>query len=164
MSPTHCGNRRGTRGRVPDREVTLVSPPEGLVGFSQSLFLCDADVLEHVKVVALRNLAQHPTLAGSGEPSADSRARAGDEPADRRFEWEKTPGAISLASRVRAFGMTCQRSESGAGPGLGRPDGAGSIGASRHCRQSIVSRGCPSFIHGGGVASLSPTAERAEVI
>src|SRR5205823_14593627 len=57
MSPTHWGNRRGTRGRVPDREVTLVSPAKGLVGFSQSLFLCDADVLERVKVVALGNLA-----------------------------------------------------------------------------------------------------------
>jgi LysR family glycine cleavage system transcriptional activator len=37
-----------------------------------------------------------------------------------------------------------------------RPDGARSIGAGRPCPQSIVSRGCPSFIHGGGVASLSP--------
>jgi hypothetical protein len=50
------------------------------------------------------------------------------------------------------------------GRGLARPDGAGSIGAGRHCLQSIVSLGCPSFVHGGDVATLYPTAECTEVI
>jgi len=35
-------------------------------------------------------------------------------------------------------------------------DGAGPVGADRPCPQSIVSRGCPSFLHGGGLARSLP--------
>ena len=75
----------GREDACPTGKSRSSAPPEGLVGFSQSLFLCDADVLEQVKVAAFGNLAQRPALARPGEPSDDCRARAGEEPADRRF-------------------------------------------------------------------------------
>ena len=73
----------------------VLAPPEGLAGFSKRLFLGDADVLQEVKVVALGDFAQRPALAGAREPSADCRARAGDEPADRRFRMGRSRGAAS---------------------------------------------------------------------
>src|SRR6202040_4181082 len=62
-----------------------LEPPEGLVGLSKRLFLGDADVLQQVEVVALGNFAQRPALAGTRKPSADCRARTGDDPANPRF-------------------------------------------------------------------------------
>ena len=76
----------------PPGKSGALTPPEGLVGFSQRLCLRDADILEQVQVVALGNLAQRPALARPGEPSADCRARAGDEPADRRFRLREDAG------------------------------------------------------------------------
>src|SRR6202047_3625456 len=139
----------------------LLEPPEGLVGFSKRLFPRDADILQEVEVVALGNFAQRPALAGTRKPSADCRARTGDEPANPRFRTRQGAGSDIRVGNEGGHGRAPILVR---GRAAARPDGAGSIGAGRPCPQSIVSRGCPSFIHGGGVASLSPTAECAEVI
>src|SRR3984893_4319077 len=77
-------------------------------------------------------------------------------PLIRVFERDRALAATSLW----AIGVDMARAPNLAPDwAAARPDGAGSIGAGEACPQSIVSRGCPSFIHGGVVASLSPTAE-----
>jgi hypothetical protein len=147
----------------PEKLGGVLEPPEGLVGFSKRLFPRDADILQEVEVVALGNFAQRPALAGTRKPSDDYRACAGDKPANPRFRARQ--GAWSDIPQGQPVG-----NQGGHGwarllvPGRRRPDGAGSIGAGKACAQSIVSRGCPSFIDGGGVASLSPTAECVEII
>jgi len=148
----------------PEKLGGVLEPPEGLVGFSKRLFPRDADILQEVEVVALGDFAQRPALAGTRKPSADCRAYAGDEPAKLRFRTRQ--GARSDIPEGQPVG---NQGGHGRAPMLvpgrsARPDGAGSIGAGKTCAQSIVSRGCPSFIHGGGVASISPTAECAEII
>ena len=81
----YAENGVGPEDACPPEESSVLAPPERLVGFSERLFLRDADVLKQVKVIALGNFAQRPALAETRDPSADCRACAGDEPAKPRF-------------------------------------------------------------------------------
>src|ERR1700738_564075 len=85
-------------------------------------------------------------------------------PLSRALGRDRALGAASLEDSLRAIELDMAGLRSLIPGRASRPDGAGSIGAGKACPQSMVSRDCPNFIHGGEVASLSPTAECDETI
>ena len=90
----------------------MLEPPEGLVGFSKRLFSRDADILQEVEVVALRNFAQRAALAGRANHRPTVERVPAMNPLSCAFERDRALGATSQkdsqwAIKVDMAGLRC---------------------------------------------------------
>src|SRR5215472_3987223 len=67
------------RARDPHAKLGL-GPPEGLIRLAEGILPRDADVLQQMKVVGLRDVAQRLALVRTSDPAGD-RAAASRDPA-----------------------------------------------------------------------------------